>query len=178
MSVMSVRLTTEDVKRLQAVAEQEHKERSAVVRELLREGLKYKMRARFGNWWGVIVSLLGFGLSGCATPHRAKGFQGDYSTVQFGDEVFKVALESREAFDRQMGEQLLLRRAANVTLQNGLTHFVVLSQDRATGLGFVARPGIIGPVRQTSQAITIRCYRGTPELAGAVDAQRWLRDHP
>ena len=43
MSVMSVRLTNEDVKRLQAVAEQEHKERSAVVRELLREGLKYKM---------------------------------------------------------------------------------------------------------------------------------------
>ena len=43
MLVMSVRLTTKDVKRLQAVAEQEHKERSAVVRELLREGLKYKM---------------------------------------------------------------------------------------------------------------------------------------
>ena len=43
MSVMSVRLTTEDVRRLRAVAEREHKERSAVVRELLREGLKYKM---------------------------------------------------------------------------------------------------------------------------------------
>ena len=115
---------------------------------------------------------------GCATPHRAKGFQGDYSTVQFGDDVFKVMLESRESFDRQMGEALLLRRAAEVTLQNGLTHFVVISQDRATGLGFVARPGMVGPQRQTNQAITIRCYRGATESADSVDAQQWLHDHP
>ena len=115
---------------------------------------------------------------GCATPHRRQGFQGDYSTGPFSDNVFKVTLESREAFDRQMGDQLLLRRASQVTLQNGLTHFVVISQDRAAGLGFVARPGIVGPVGQTSQAITIRCYRGTPELAGVIDARQWLRDHP
>ena len=114
---------------------------------------------------------------GCATTRRV-GFQGDYSMVAFGDDVFKIVLESRQAFDQQMGEALLLRRAAEVTLQNGFTHFVVISQDRATGLGFVARPGMLSPVRETNQAITIRSYRFAPELASAIDARQWLPEHP
>ena len=43
MPVMSVRLSEQEFKRLSAVAAEETKEKSSVVRELLMDGLKYKM---------------------------------------------------------------------------------------------------------------------------------------
>ena len=42
MPVMSVRLSEEELRRLKAVAAEEHKEKSSVVRELLIDGLTYK----------------------------------------------------------------------------------------------------------------------------------------
>ena len=42
MPVMSVRLSEQELRRLKAVAAQEHREKSSVVRELLMEGMKYK----------------------------------------------------------------------------------------------------------------------------------------
>ena len=43
MPVMSVRLSEQELKRLKALAKEENKEKSSLARELLMEGLKYKM---------------------------------------------------------------------------------------------------------------------------------------
>lgn len=43
MPVMSLRLSEQEFKRLRAVAAEETKEKSSVARELLMDGLKYKM---------------------------------------------------------------------------------------------------------------------------------------
>lgn len=43
MPVMSLRLSDQEFKRLKAVAVEETKEKSSVARELLMDGLKYKM---------------------------------------------------------------------------------------------------------------------------------------
>lgn len=43
MPVMSIRLSEQEMKRLQILAEEEDKEKSSVARELLMDGLKYKM---------------------------------------------------------------------------------------------------------------------------------------
>ena len=43
MPVMSVRLTELELKRLKALAAEEEREQSSVARELLMDGLKYKM---------------------------------------------------------------------------------------------------------------------------------------
>ncbi len=42
MPVMSIRLSEQDLRRLNALAKQEGKEKSSVARELLTDGLKYK----------------------------------------------------------------------------------------------------------------------------------------
>ena len=63
MTVMSVRLSEQELKRLRAVAEREHKEQSSIVRELLMEGLKYKMLMAYrqGNvslgWFSRILGI-------------------------------------------------------------------------------------------------------------------------
>lgn len=43
MPVMSLRLSQDELKRLKALAKAEDKERSSVARELLMDGLRYKM---------------------------------------------------------------------------------------------------------------------------------------
>ena len=43
MPVMSIRLSEQEMKRLQTLADEEDKEKSSVARELLMDGLKYKM---------------------------------------------------------------------------------------------------------------------------------------
>lgn len=43
MPVMSIRLSEQEMNRLQTLADEEDKEKSSVARELLMDGLKYKM---------------------------------------------------------------------------------------------------------------------------------------
>lgn len=43
MPVMSIRLSEQEMDRLRALADEEDKEKSSVARELLMDGLKYKM---------------------------------------------------------------------------------------------------------------------------------------
>jgi len=47
MSVMSVRLNEKEVKILRTLAKEEHKEKSSVARELMLDGIKYKMMVAY-----------------------------------------------------------------------------------------------------------------------------------
>ena len=47
MPVMSLRLSEKELKRLKALAKSENKEQSSEIRELLADGLKYKMLLRY-----------------------------------------------------------------------------------------------------------------------------------
>ena len=47
MPVMSLRLSEKELKRLKAMAKSEDKEQSSEIRELLADGLKYKMLLRY-----------------------------------------------------------------------------------------------------------------------------------
>jgi predicted HTH domain antitoxin len=47
MPVMSLRLSEKELKRLKAMAKSENKEQSSEIRELLADGLRYKMLLRY-----------------------------------------------------------------------------------------------------------------------------------
>ena len=113
---------------------------------------------------------------GCATPYRAAGFQGDFTEERVGEDTFWVRFEGNVPVDAKTLEQSLLRRAAELTLEQGFAHFVVVNQSRQTGLGFVLRPGLIGPSRRTERAILIRCSGPLGE-PGAIDADAFLKAH-
>ena len=122
----------------------------------------------------VVLSLAVVG--GCATPSQARGFQGGFSESRIGgtDDEFWIEFEGNAPLDAKTLEQSLLRRAAEVTLERGFTHFVVLGRSHQAGFGFVFRPGMIGPSRQTERAVHIRCSAGHPGVGDAVDAARFL----
>jgi len=117
---------------------------------------------------------------GCKTPSQARGFEGGFSESQVAEDEFEVTFEGNVGVNTEVLKQSLLRRAAEVTLQHGFTHFDVIGERRQSGLGFVLRPGTMGPSRETQSAIRIRCSVGDPGTAGALDARQVLQspDHP
>lgn len=66
MPVMSLRLSEKELKRLKALAKVEEKEQSAEARELLADGLKYKMLVRYREGkisLGILGQMLELSLS-------------------------------------------------------------------------------------------------------------------
>jgi hypothetical protein len=114
-------------------------------------------------------------LAGCATPYQATGFQGGIDSGPISDDEFWVSLTGNVGLDPQAAESSLLRRAAELTLDHGFTHFVVTGRTRAAGIGFVLRPGMLGPSQQRERSITVRCSPGHPGLDGAIDARAFLQ---
>jgi hypothetical protein len=89
-------------------------------------------------------------------------------------ETFWIGFEGDTALDADAVEQTLLSRAAELAVQHGFTHFIVVQRQQGTGLGFVVRPGRIGPSRRTARSIHIRCFVGDPGDPDAVEARRLL----
>lgn len=68
MQTVSVRLSAEEIKKIQALSKQEKKEKSAVVRELIRQGLIYKSLREYREGRKSLGTLAkGLGLSLSAT---------------------------------------------------------------------------------------------------------------
>ena len=106
-------------------------------------------------------------VGGCATPYRATGFQGGFSEEWVAKDTVWIGFEGNTRVDAKTLEQSLRRRAAELTLEHGYTHFLIVNQTRQAGLSLVLRPGVVGPAHQMSRAIQIRCSYGEP---GAIAA--------
>lgn len=114
-------------------------------------------------------------LIGCATPYQQSGFQGGFSISRVDDTTYWVSFEGNTTLEANALEESLLRRAAEVTRSRGFSHFIVEDRERADSAGFVFRPGVAGPTRQTKRAVRIRCFSGHPGDPKAVDAEAFLR---
>jgi hypothetical protein len=80
----------------------------------------------------LIVALL---LAGCATTTvpdyrpRAPGGSVGYSDLQLSPNLYRISFSGSTASTRDDVERYLLRRAAEVTLASGYTHFVLSGRD-------------------------------------------------
>lgn len=112
--------------------------------------------------------------AGCAFQSKTRG-QGRFADYQSDANTFRVAFEGNTKLDADALEQSLLRRAAELTLRVGYTHFVVLDDSRQSSVGFSLRPGKIGTSHYSERSLKIRCYPGHPGVGDAVDAARFLQ---
>lgn len=83
---------------------------------------------------GVLVALVAGLAMGCAskpTPYRASDPESrhGYAEEQLGANRFRVKFSGNSQTEREVVEDYLLYRAAEVTLSKGFTHFVFASQD-------------------------------------------------
>lgn len=137
-------------------------------------------------------------LFGCATGYKPYGTFGGYSETQLAENRFKILYKGNAYVARDTAEDYLLLRSAEVTLQNGFTHFVVLdgsSEDEVhvhsipvttTTRGSVDKQG--DGVKMKSETITsgggvsvsrhprtsalIVCYKGRPPASAKADPAR------
>lgn len=97
----------------------------------------------------LAVALIGsVALSGCmtATPYQpaTASSAGGYSDQQIEADRFQVSFRGNSLTARETVERYLLFRAAELTLQKGFDHFVLVSKDTETRSETYRTPGIGG----------------------------------
>jgi hypothetical protein len=99
----------------------------------------------------TLATLLGVGLlAGCTTPapdYRPRGPGGlvGYSDVQLAPNLYRVSFSGSSASTRDDVEVYVLRRAAEVTLQAGYSHFVMRRQDTERSTRYIGDSYLNGP---------------------------------
>jgi hypothetical protein len=76
-----------------------------------------------------LILLLCLALSGCATSYQPEGFTGGYSDFKFQDGVFRVGFEGNGFTGRNRAADFALLRSAEVALENGYSHFIILDNE-------------------------------------------------
>src|SRR3989338_6867142 len=123
----------------------------------------------------VLVALIS---SGCATSYHKAGFTGGYKDQQLQADEFQVSFAGNAKLSQAKARQYALRRAAELTVEQGFDYFVVTSEGSFTK-NFVtgnASGSVVGGSKPEA-VITIKCAKGVkPEgVSGAYDARELLK---
>lgn len=92
---------------------------------------------------------LGLILTGCATGYQPVGFGGGYTDLQLGTDLFRVAFRGNGYTSAERAADFALLRAAEVTLAQGATHFLVLSHGKDAKELFATVPSGSGTLTPT-----------------------------
>lgn len=137
-------------------------------------------------------------LAGCATSYKPDGYGGGFSETQLDKNLFKISFRGNGWTKPERTEDLVLLRSAEMTLNNGFSHFVVIDGQTHEHRGTYTTPTqsyttanvtgyansaygsaqtttyggqTISTSRPTS-TITMMCFKEKPEIQGLVyDAQ-------
>ena len=105
-------------------------------------------------------------LAGCATSYHAKGSLGGYSDSQLGQDEYIVYFSGNGFTATERSRDFCLLRAAELTLQKGYTHFVVM--------GDIARDAISGGGGNVytfpNNELKIKCFKSKPDGVNSYDA--------
>lgn len=71
----------------------------------------------------VLLTLI---VTGCATGYGPKGLLGGYENKQIGDHLYEVKFHGNQHTPKEKTLNFLLYRCAELTLEEGFTHFIIL----------------------------------------------------
>ena len=146
----------------------------------------------------VLLTLLVLALAACATPYQPRGLLGGYAETQLGENIFRVSFTGNGDTSVERAEDFALLRSAEVALEHGFTHFVVIAEKDQSQYVTHREPtrsvssqtsttsrdttrtktttttsgGQTTVVRQPGTVNLIACFNGKPDVPGMVfDAQ-------
>ena len=130
-------------------------------------------------------------LSGCATAYQPTGFSGGFSEIQLADNVWQVSFEGNGYTKDKRARDLALLRSADLTLQQGYTHFLIADSANSHELSTFTMPAtsyttgsIYGSGRYAYGNATTTTYGGgtslikKPETTNVVHMFRGKPDVP
>lgn len=68
-------------------------------------------------------------LTSCATTYQKNSFSGGYSDMRINKDMYKVTFRGNGYTNSDVVHNFLLRRCAEVTLENGYNYFVFVNQN-------------------------------------------------
>lgn len=77
----------------------------------------------------VGFAILVAGLSGCATGYHASGVKGGFSETKVSEDTYQVQVTGNGYTTSERASQFLLRRCAELTLENGRRYFAMLDSE-------------------------------------------------
>lgn len=114
------------------------------------------MRSGLGHCALVALVLAG---EACATPYQPGGIMGGFSEVQFAARTYEVTFKGNSYTSRPRARRFTFRRAAELTVQNGLYGFFVLNDATSVVTGPFSTPE-----NCTTIGITISCTGGNLDV--------------
>jgi len=135
-------------------------------------------------------------LTGCATNYQSASFWGNgYTSYRIAEDTHSITFRGNQYTTKERAEQFAMLRAAELTLESGYTHFLVLEQkDRSSVVlerydsaplsgddsSIVALCDLFTPDSRTSRVespritLHVRCLEGS-DCAGAICAEEYIR---
>lgn len=92
-------------------------------------------------------------LMGCATPYQAQGFRGGFSETRFDETTYQIAFKGNAFVSPDTVQKYVLYRAAELTIQSGFDHFVIVGVQDRTQSAELVTPGT-ATTRTTYNAFT------------------------
>lgn len=86
----------------------------------------------------LVIGSLGISACGTATPYQAAVDGKGYAEQAIEEDRFRVTFAGNTLTPRETTENYLLHRAAEVTLQRGFDHFVIVDRDTERTTRFIS----------------------------------------
>lgn len=95
----------------------------------------------------VLGFLMVLSFMGCATTYQPRGFSGGYTETQLNKDLFEVSFSGNGFTSYSTVSDMFLRRCAEITKENGYSHFVLVNQDSGSTTQTVSsqQSGTISP---------------------------------
>lgn len=103
----------------------------------------------------IAVLLFLLNLGGCATNYQAQSFSGGFTETQLDKNVFRITFKGNGYTRSERVEDFALLRSAEITLQNGFSHFAIVDSRQSTDYGVITTP------TQSYSTGTVTAYGGT-----------------
>ncbi|WP_218814015.1 CC0125/CC1285 family lipoprotein [Rickettsiella endosymbiont of Dermanyssus gallinae] len=90
-----------------------------------------------------LLPLLTLALTGCATTYQPSGFSGGYEDIQLSENIYKISFNGNSFASKELVQNYLLRRCADVTIQKGYKYFVILNENIEVSRRTITTPATV-----------------------------------
>ncbi len=141
----------------------------------------------------LVVMPIACALPGCATPYKPMTWAGGFDDFRITEDTFEVTFRGNSRTARETVSRYVFRRAAEVTIAHGFTHFAPIFEVDRTRVGTVYQSagygGVYGhgpylydtsggfstTIEQPAVMMRIQCFNEPlPDSDGLVDAAKFL----
>jgi hypothetical protein len=117
---------------------------------------------------GALLLLAALLLAGCQTKYQETGLTGGYKDKQLGPDRYQISASGNGYTSEQRIADMMMLRAAELTLQHGYARFLVETQNTRMKTTYGSSGPMLIPIDWPAGSMTIRMLKPGDAAAGAV----------